>query len=86
MFFNDVFNVLTDGQRKSHYEENEAEKKQNSELIESLKKEIKLRLNELREVQQVISDEDANIKKYLNEVCPVGNKTADEVRSHRGTI
>ncbi|CAF4837367.1 unnamed protein product [Pieris macdunnoughi] len=70
---------LSDGQRKSYYEEYEAEKKRNSELIESLKKEIKLRLNELRESQQVLSGEDPNVKKYLNDVCPIGNKTADEV-------
>ncbi|XP_047525347.1 putative golgin subfamily A member 6-like protein 3 isoform X2 [Pieris napi] len=73
---------LSDGQRKSYYEEYEAEKKRNSELIESLKKEIKLRLNELRESQQVLSGEDPNLKKYLNEVCPIGNKTADEHISH----
>ncbi|CAH4035127.1 unnamed protein product [Pieris brassicae] len=71
--------IILDGQRKSYYEEFEAEKKRNSELIESLKKEIKLRLNELRESQQVLSGENANVKKYLNDVCPIGNKTVDEV-------
>ncbi|XP_045489865.1 putative golgin subfamily A member 6-like protein 3 [Pieris rapae] len=70
---------LSDGQRKSYYEEYEAEKKRNSELIESLKTEIKLRLNELREAQQVLGGEDAIVKKYLNDVGPIGNKTADEV-------
>ncbi|CAG4927107.1 unnamed protein product [Colias eurytheme] len=70
---------LSDGQRKSHYEENEAERQQNNDLIDTLKSEIKLRLTELSQARQVISDEEAQIKKYLNEVCPVGNKTADQV-------
>ncbi|XP_038209270.1 unconventional myosin-Vc [Zerene cesonia] len=70
---------LSDGQRKSHYEENEAERQQNNDLIETLKSEIKLRLTELAQAREVISDEEAQIKKYLNDVCPVGNKTADQV-------
>ncbi|CAG9783279.1 unnamed protein product [Diatraea saccharalis] len=67
------------GQRKSSYELNEAEKKQNNDLIETLRKEIKLRLSELTQAREVISDEEAQIKKYLNDVCPLGNKTQDQI-------
>ncbi|CAK1548089.1 unnamed protein product [Leptosia nina] len=70
---------LSDGQRKSHYEENEAEKRQNNDLIETLKKEIKLRLTELSQAKEVVNDEEAQIKKYLNDVCPIGNKNSDQV-------
>ncbi|XP_047541146.1 myosin-3 [Vanessa atalanta] len=70
---------LSEGQRKSHYEENEAEKKQNSDLIDTLKKEVRLRLAELAQARQVVGDEEAQIKKFLNDVCPIGNKTADKL-------
>ncbi|CAH2068245.1 unnamed protein product, partial [Iphiclides podalirius] len=74
------------GQRKSHYEENETERKQNSDLIETLKKEIKLRIEELVQARAVIGEEEAQIKKYLNDVCPIGNKTSDQFAwTHRGT-
>ncbi|KPI95413.1 Coiled-coil domain-containing protein 151 [Papilio xuthus] len=69
----------TQGQRKSHYEENEAEKKQNIDLIDTLKKEIKLRTEELIQARAVIGDEEAQVKKYLNAICPLNNKTADQI-------
>ncbi|XP_034840843.1 outer dynein arm-docking complex subunit 3-like [Maniola hyperantus] len=70
---------LSEGQRKSHYEENEAEKKQNSDLIDTLKKEIRLRLHELAQAREIVADEEAQVKKYLNDVCPIGNKSADQL-------
>ncbi|CAG9575474.1 unnamed protein product [Danaus chrysippus] len=70
---------LSEGQRKSHYEENEAEKKQNSDFIETLKNEIKLRLKELAQAREIVTEEEAMVKKYLNAVCPIGNKTADQL-------
>ncbi|XP_052737295.1 myosin-11 [Bicyclus anynana] len=70
---------LSEGQRKSHYEENEAEKKQNSDLIDTLKKEIRLRQYELAQAREVLADEEAQVKKYLNDVCPIGNKSADKL-------
>ncbi|XP_075979320.1 coiled-coil domain containing protein 151 [Anticarsia gemmatalis] len=70
---------LSEGQRKSNYEENEAEKQQNNDLIDTLKKEIKLRLTELAQARTVIGEEEVQIKKYLNEVCPVGSKSADQI-------
>ncbi|KAG7303883.1 hypothetical protein JYU34_010788 [Plutella xylostella] len=70
---------LSEGQRKSHYEENEEEKQQNNELISTLKKEVRLRLQELAQARAVIGDEDLQIKKYLNEVSPVGDKTTDQI-------
>ncbi|KAL0850545.1 hypothetical protein ABMA28_012323 [Loxostege sticticalis] len=70
---------LSEGQRKSCYEVNEVEKQQNNDLIETLKKEIKLRLNELTQARAVISEEEVQIKKYLNEVCPLGNKNSDQI-------
>lgn len=75
-----IFKILfAEGQRKSNYEENEAEKQQNNELIDSLKKEVKLRLTELTQAKAVIGEEEVQIKKYLNEVCPMGNKSAEQV-------
>ncbi|KOB70564.1 Uncharacterized protein OBRU01_15150 [Operophtera brumata] len=70
---------LSEGQRKSYYEENEQEKLQNNDLIDTLKKEIKLRIKELAQAKAVIGEEDAQVKKYLNDVCPVGNKNADQI-------
>ncbi|XP_050663846.1 coiled-coil domain-containing protein 186 [Leptidea sinapis] len=70
---------LSEGQRKSIHEENEAEKKQNNDLIDTLKKEIKLRLQELNLAKEVLSNEEAEVKKYLNDVCPVGNKPAEKL-------
>ncbi|RVE55179.1 hypothetical protein evm_000077 [Chilo suppressalis] len=70
---------LSEGQRKSSYEVNEAEKQHNNDLIETLKKEVRLRLAELTQARAVISDEEAQIKKYLNEVCPIANKTQDQI-------
>ncbi|XP_028158274.1 ankycorbin [Ostrinia furnacalis] len=70
---------LSEGQRKSCYEVNEVEKQQNNDLIDTLKKEIKLRLNELTQARAVISEEEVQIKKYLNEVCPLGNKNSDQI-------
>ncbi|XP_039765581.1 coiled-coil domain-containing protein 150 [Pararge aegeria] len=70
---------LSEGQRKSHYEENEAEKKQNSDLIDTLKKEIRLRLYELAQAKEIVADEEAQVKKYLNDVCYIGNKSADQL-------
>ncbi|XP_045452076.1 rootletin [Melitaea cinxia] len=70
---------LSEGQRKSHYEENEAEKKQNRDLIDTLKKEIKVRLVELAQAREAVSDEEAQVKKYLNDICPIGNKTTDQL-------
>ncbi|KAF9413826.1 hypothetical protein HW555_008094, partial [Spodoptera exigua] len=67
------------GQRKSNYEENEAEKQQNNDLIDTLKKEIKLRLTELAQARAVIGEDEVQIKKYLNEVCPMGDKSADKI-------
>ncbi|KAL4721131.1 hypothetical protein ACJJTC_009411 [Scirpophaga incertulas] len=69
---------LSEGQRKSCYEVNEAEKQRNNELIETLKKEVRLRLTELAQAKAVIGEE-VQLKKYLNEVCPVGNKNADQI-------
>ncbi|CAG5035337.1 unnamed protein product [Parnassius apollo] len=74
-----IYKKITEGQRKSHYEENEVEKKQNSDLIDTLKKEIKLRIEELIQARALIGEEEVQIKKYLNEVCPVGNKTGDQI-------
>lgn len=71
---------FSEGQRKSYYEENEQEKQQNNDLIDTMKKEIKLRLTELSQAKAVIGEEEAQIKKYLNDVCPVGNKNAEQVR------
>lgn len=70
--------LFSEGQRKSHYEENEAEKQENNDLIETLKKEIKIRLQELADARAVIG-ENEQIKKYLNEVSPIGNKNVDQV-------
>ncbi|XP_068629190.1 outer dynein arm-docking complex subunit 3 [Battus philenor] len=70
---------LSEGQRKSHYEENETEKKQNNDLIETLKKEIKVRLEELVQARAVIGDEEVQVKKYLNDVCSFNNKTGDQI-------
>lgn len=70
--------LFSEGQRKSHYEENEAEKQENNDLIETLKKEIKIRLQELTDARAVIG-ENEQIKKYLNEVSPIGNKNVDQV-------
>ncbi|XP_026746499.1 centrosomal protein of 290 kDa-like [Trichoplusia ni] len=68
---------LSEGQRKSNYEENEAEKQHNNDHIDTLKKEIKLRLTELARAREVIGEEEVQIKKYLNDVCPMGDKSAD---------
>ncbi|XP_041974655.1 golgin subfamily A member 5 [Aricia agestis] len=68
---------LSEGQRKSQYEENEAERKRNVDLIATLKKEIKLRLEELAQARAVVDE--AQVKKYISEVCPIGDKTADQV-------
>ncbi|KPJ14561.1 Coiled-coil domain-containing protein 151 [Papilio machaon] len=70
---------LCKGQRKSYYEENEAEKKQNIDLIDTLKKEIKLRTEELVQARAVIGDKEAQVKKYLNAIYPINNKTADQI-------
>ncbi|KAJ8734301.1 hypothetical protein PYW07_014852 [Mythimna separata] len=70
---------LSEGQRKSNFEENEAEKQQNNDLIDTLKKEIKMRLTELAQARAVIGEEEVQIKKYLNEVCPMGDKSADKI-------
>ncbi|KAI5634978.1 hypothetical protein NE865_12302 [Phthorimaea operculella] len=70
---------LSEGQRKSCYEEYEQEKRQNNDLIETLKKEIKVRYNELKQARAVIGEEDEQIKKYLATVCPVGNKTSEQI-------
>ncbi|KAF9795576.1 hypothetical protein SFRURICE_004948 [Spodoptera frugiperda] len=70
---------LSEGQRKSNFEENEAEKQQNNDLIDTLKKEIKLRLTELAQARAVIGEDEVQIKKYLNEVCPMGDKSADKI-------
>ncbi|XP_026764657.2 synaptonemal complex protein 1 [Galleria mellonella] len=70
---------LSEGQRKSCYEENEQEKQQNNDLIETLKKEIKLRLNELAQAKTIIGEEEVQVKKYLNEICPTGNKSSDQI-------
>ncbi|KAJ8734521.1 hypothetical protein PYW08_013771 [Mythimna loreyi] len=70
---------LSEGQRKSNFEENEAEKQQNNDLIDTLKKEIKARLTELAQARAVIGEEEVQIKKYLNEVCPMGDKSADKI-------
>lgn len=76
----DVFKSLfIEGQRKTHYEENEAEKKQNNDIIETLKKEIKLRLEELAQAREVVGDEEAQVKKYINSVCPISDKTSEQV-------
>lgn len=72
--------MFTEGQRKTHYEENEAEKKQNNDVIDTLKKEIKLRLEELAQAREVVGDEEAQVKKYINSVCPIGDKTSNQVR------
>lgn len=71
--------TFSEGQRKSYYEENEQEKQQNTDLIDTLKKEIKLRLGELTQARAVIGEEEAQVKKYLNDVCPIGSKNADQV-------
>ncbi|XP_072935280.1 outer dynein arm-docking complex subunit 3 [Epargyreus clarus] len=68
---------LSEGQRKSHYEENEAEKKQNNDLIDTLKKEIRVRIDELTQAKEIIGEDEVQVKKYLNDVCPIGNKGAD---------
>ncbi|GBP78521.1 Coiled-coil domain-containing protein 151 [Eumeta japonica] len=70
---------LSEGQRKSHYEEFEAEKQQNNNLIDTLKKEIKERMRNLLQARALIGEDEVQIKKYLNDVCPVGNKTADQM-------
>ncbi|XP_049885539.1 centrosomal protein of 290 kDa [Pectinophora gossypiella] len=70
---------LSEGQRKSHYEEYEQEKRQNNDLIDTLKKEIKLRVNELTQAKAVIGEEEEQVKKYLNSVCPIGKKTSEEI-------
>ncbi|XP_061717333.1 myosin-9 [Cydia pomonella] len=70
---------LSEGQRKSHYEENESEKQQNVDLIETLKKEIKLRLQELSAARAVVGADEGQVKKYLSEVCPIANKTSDQI-------
>ncbi|KAM3956276.1 coiled-coil domain containing protein 151 [Aphomia sociella] len=70
---------LSEGQRKSCYEENEQEKQQNNDLIDTLKKEIKLRLNELAQAKMIIGEEEVQVKKYLNDICPTGNKTSDQI-------
>ncbi|CAB3259241.1 unnamed protein product [Arctia plantaginis] len=71
--------TVYEGQRKSNYEENEAEKQQNNELIDSLKKEVKQRLAELAQAKAVIGEDEVQIKKYLNEVCPMGNKNSEQI-------
>ncbi|VVC98287.1 unnamed protein product [Leptidea sinapis] len=53
--------------KKIQLSENEAEKKQNNDLIDTLKKEIKLRLHELNLAKEVLSNEEAEVKKYLND-------------------
>ncbi|XP_059060356.1 uncharacterized protein LOC131853477 [Achroia grisella] len=70
---------LSEGQRKSCYEENEQEKQQNNDLIDTLKKEIKLRLSELTQAKLIIGEEEVQVKKYLNEICPTGNKSSDQI-------
>ncbi|KAJ0180932.1 hypothetical protein K1T71_003017 [Dendrolimus kikuchii] len=70
---------LSEGQRKSHYEENEAEKQLNNDLIDTLKNEIKLRITELAQARAIISEDEAQVKKYLNDVCPIGNKGVDQI-------
>ncbi|XP_053601398.1 interaptin [Plodia interpunctella] len=70
---------LSEGQRKSCFEENEQEKQQNNDLIETLKKEIKARLGELAQAKHVIGEEEVQVKKYLTEVCPIGNKSSDQI-------
>lgn len=74
---------MTEGQRKSNYEENEAEKQQNNDLIEALKREIKSRVAELIQARSAIGEDEVHVKKYLNDICPIGDKTADQVRFSR---
>lgn len=38
-----------------------------------------MRLTELAQARAVIGEEEVQIKKYLNEVCPMGDKSADKV-------
>lgn len=71
--------IIKEGQRKSNYEENEAEKKQNSDLIDTLKKEIRIRLQELAQAREIVGEEEAQVKKYINDVCPIGNKSSEQV-------
>ncbi|XP_037871974.1 hyaluronan-mediated motility receptor [Bombyx mori] len=70
---------LSEGQRKSNYEENEAEKQQNNDLIEALKREIKSRVAELIQARSAIGEDEVHVKKYLNDICPIGDKTADQI-------
>ncbi|XP_073961248.1 outer dynein arm-docking complex subunit 3-like [Choristoneura fumiferana] len=70
---------LSEGQRKSNFEESEAEKQQNCDLIDTLKKEIKLRLRELAQARVVVGEDEVQVKKYLSSVCPIGSKNSDQI-------